>query len=86
MATETPTAGVLDREYLATRAKILEIAATLDRIARLEPQAVQTPRWGQLQAALRIVLDQSAGRAEGIQLLMSRTYDENWRTSLGVPN
>ena len=82
MTTETPSPGVLDREYLPTRAKILEIAASLDRIARLEPQAVQSPRWAQLQAALKIVLEQPTDRAEGIQLLLSRTYDENWQTTL----
>jgi hypothetical protein len=82
MVTETPSPGVLEREYLPTRAKILEIAATLDRIARLEPHAVQSHRWGQLQAALKIVLEQPTGRAEGIQLLLSRTYDENWQTTL----
>jgi len=75
---------IMDREFLPTRAKILEIAAALDRVSRADGEAPNDPRWSQLRAALELVLEQEDDRAEQVQLLFSRVYDENWRKSLGV--
>jgi hypothetical protein len=75
---------ILDREFLPTRAKILEIAASLDRVSRAEEGVTADPRWSQLQAALELVLEHSDDRAEQVQLLFSRPYDANWRNTLGV--
>ena len=87
----------LDREFLPTRAKILEIAAALDRIERAtffdtgerteDNQADRKnlagdPRWKQLQAGIQLLLTGQAQRAEQVQLLFSRPYDEQWRQTL----
>ncbi len=74
----------LDREFLPTRAKILEIAAVLDRVSRMEEGFPADPRWSQLRAALELVLEHSDDRAEQVQLLFSRPYDANWQSTLGV--
>ena len=77
---------VLDRHYLEVRAKLLEVAATLDRIDRAGGSAVEDdPRMGQLLAGLKILQEaSSADRAEQIQHLFSRPYDEQWRSRLEV--
>lgn len=75
---------ILDREFLSTRAKILEIAASLDRVCRAEAGVPADPRWSQLQAALELVVEHRHDRAEQVQLLFSRPYDANWHTTLGV--
>ncbi len=75
---------IMDREFLPTRAKILEIAAALDRVSRAEDDNPDDPRWSQLRAALELVLEHDDDRAEQVQLLFSRPYDAKWQSSLGV--
>ena len=74
----------LDREYLPIRAKILEIAAALDRIQRTSAEALTELRWGQLQTGIHLLQSDDPERAEQVQLLFSRPYDAQWRESLGV--
>lgn len=73
---------ILEAEFLPMRAKILEIAASLDRIERAEGDFTNLPQWKQIQSALQIVISQSENRAEQLQLHFSRTYDESWRDSM----
>lgn len=73
---------LLDREFLPTRAKILEIAASLDRVSRAEEGAADDPRLAQLRQAIELVLKNDDNRAEQVQLLFSRAYDKNWREML----
>lgn len=79
-----PNRDVLDREYLPTRAKILEIAATLDRIDRSRQAADSDPRLSQLRSALELVLQADSNRAEKVQILFSRAYDESWQTTFAL--
>ena len=74
----------LEREYLPVRAKILEIAAALDRINRAPGAPPDDSRARELQSALELVLENRPDRAERVQLLFSRPYDENWQASLDV--
>ncbi|QEG35663.1 hypothetical protein [Bythopirellula goksoeyrii] len=76
---------LLEQEYLPTRAKILEIAATLDRVARGDERLSSDPRVKQLRSALEMLLDDQSDRAARIQLLFSRPYDENWSDTLHMP-
>jgi len=75
---------VLDREFLEIRARILQIAASLDRLGRAEGEFAVDARHQKLQRALAILQSPEPDRAEKIQLLFSRTYDKNWVENLGV--
>ena len=71
---------ILDREFLEIRAKLLEVAAALDRIDRADGDVSEDRRRAQIGKAIEIIAAQPdpARRAEQIQLLFSRPYDENW--------
>lgn len=71
---------VLDRHYLEVRCKLLEVAATLDRITRAEGAAAlaSDPRLNQFQQAIQILADEGDHRAERIQMLFSDPYEPGW--------
>ena len=73
---------VLDREYLDIRARLLELAASLDRIDRAQGSVAADSRMDQIRRALAILAEQRADRAEQLQLNFSLPYDENWRSNL----
>lgn len=78
---------LLDESFLDVRAKLLEVAATLDRIDRATQDHgplsdPQTQRLARLNEATQILLQPSANRAERLQQLFSRAYDPNWRSSM----
>lgn len=70
---------VLDQDFLSVRAKLLEIAASLDRLDRAEGAQPDDARRDQLRAGIELLLSDQADRAEQIQLLFSREYAEHWR-------
>jgi hypothetical protein len=84
MSSPLSSREAMDREFLPTRAKILEIAAALDRVARAEEGIPADPRWSQLRAALQLLIEEHDDRAEQVQLLFSRPYDADWHDALGV--
>jgi len=75
---------VLNREYLLIRAKLLEVAASLDRIARAEGSTDGDPRLGQIQEALDVLRQEHDDRAEQVQLLFSRQYDDEWQDKFDI--
>lgn len=79
---------VLDGDFLETRGKILELAATLDRLDRAPVRHGDHPdaRLGQLRQALEALIEPGPGRAETIQRIFSREYDPDWRSNLEVPH
>ena len=78
---------VIDRDFLETRCKILELAATLDRIDRAPTRHGEHPdsRLGQLRQALEALVEPGPGRSETIQRIFSLEYDPSWRRNLDVP-
>ena len=78
---------VVEQEFLQVRAKILEIAAFLDR---LEPEdakgisSLNAERLKLLRAGCELLLDSDSDKAARLQLLFSRKYDEQWRKAMGV--
>ena len=78
-------AETLDREFLAMRAKLLEVAASLDRIARAEGAVDDDPRMKQVRAALSLLASGEGDYAERFQMAFSLPYDENWREQYGIP-
>ena len=78
MAPVTTARDVLDREFLAIRARVLDLAAALDRIDRagsVEGDA----RMGRIRRGLEILLAPAADRAEQVQHAFSLPYSPNWR-------
>jgi hypothetical protein len=76
-----PAAKALDTYFLEARAKLLELAATLDRIGRGAgaADAQADPRLHKIRQALEVLHDPSGGRAERIQQIFSREYDPSWQ-------
>lgn len=73
-------AKVLDQQFLDMRSRLLDLAATLDRISRGEGStlASKDPRLGKILKALAILQDSSPAKAEQIQKLFSLDYDSSW--------
>jgi hypothetical protein len=72
--------AVLDRVYLDVRCRLLDIAASLDRIERADgsDDALDDARWKQLREGIAILASEGADRAERIQMLFSDSYVPNW--------
>lgn len=77
---------ILDREFLEIRSRILDIASSLDRIQRSDGNVNDDPRLKKLNEALKIVMMDDPHRAERIQLLFSREYDEHWKDRFSSPS
>jgi len=78
---------ILTESFLDVRAKLLEVAATLDRIDRSadEEESLSPAAQGQreqVDAAIQILLSQGPDRAERLQKLFSRDYDSSWRQDM----
>ena len=77
--------AILDHEYLEIRAKLLQLAASFDRMERANQtavdQAVPTnePRKEQIEQGLHLLLDAEPDKAQRIQLLFSNDYAPSWR-------
>lgn len=85
MSSELPADEILNREFLVARAKVLEIAATFDRIDRAEGSVENDPRMASLQKAIQLLMEQGAkDRAEQVQMIFSKNYEEDWKKGLGV--
>jgi len=74
----------LNRYFLEIRARILDVAACLDRIDRRDETGAAhgDPRWDQIHRALTLVGDRRPDRAERVQLLFSLPYDADWAQRL----
>ena len=72
---------ILNREFLEIRCKILDLAASFDRLTRAEGALDEDARLDRLRAALTIVRNEPEDRAEQVQMLFSRPYDENWQNT-----
>ena len=70
---------ILDREFLEIRAKILELAASLDRIERASGEVDDQPRLQLIEKGIAILASDEPQRAEQVQMLFSRQYDPNWQ-------
>ena len=84
MSNPSSIPSVLDREFLPIRAKILEIAASLDRAERVSDNPAADPRWQQLETGINLLLQKKGNRAEQVQLLFSRPYETQWRQTLKI--
>ncbi|NLE37443.1 MAG: hypothetical protein GX621_05395 [Pirellulaceae bacterium] len=71
MSTPLTAAEMLDREFLTFRAKLVDLAAALDRIDRAEGSVEADPRCGQLRRGLELLASPGDRRAERMQMVFS---------------
>jgi hypothetical protein len=84
--TPLPAATTLDTYFLEARSKLLDLAATLDRIDRGQgvTETAHDPRLEKIRQALDVLKGQAPGRAERVQRIFSLEYDPSWRTLTGT--
>jgi hypothetical protein len=75
---------VFEQEFLPIRAKLLEVAASLDRLDRASGSLTSESRLKQIQAAINVLLRPDDDRAEQVQLIFSRQFEDDWRNTLGI--
>ncbi len=75
---------ILDREFLEMRARILDLAASLDRIDRAEGDVSDALNLIKLRDGIEILMDSEPERAGRVQMLFSRGYEENWQTEYSL--
>lgn len=83
MATQSKNA-VMEHEFLPVRAKLLEVAAALDRIDRAEDALSDDGPRKRIDQAIRILLEPGEPRAARVQQLFSREYQADWRERFEV--
>lgn len=78
--TPLPANKALDAYFLEARARLLDLAAALDRVGRGAGAATTAddPRLRKIREALEVLGDESGGRAERIQKIFSLDYDPAW--------
>jgi hypothetical protein len=79
--TPLPAGQALDAYFLEARSRLLDLAATLDRIdrGRSADEAVRDPRVQRIRQALEVLLGREAGRAAQVQQVFSLPYDPDWK-------
>ncbi|HEV3416124.1 MAG TPA: hypothetical protein VG056_04905 [Pirellulales bacterium] len=70
---------VLNREFPEIRARLLQLAAALDRMDRAAGSPEGDARRQKIRDALAILLESGPDRAERMQLLFSLPYDPDWK-------
>jgi hypothetical protein len=75
-----PANRALDAFFFDARARILDLAAFLDRIERGDNAALvrSDPRLDKIHRALHALLESGDSRAEQVQRIFSLDYDPNW--------
>ena len=84
MPTPMPAPAVLDREFLEIRAKLLELAASFDRLDRGEDCVSDDARMDLIRRGIKVLQQEQGDRAARIQMIFSRDYDRNWREDFEV--
>lgn len=77
---------LLNDEFLEIRARLLQVAAALDRIDRATGDVSRDKRRADLDQSIRVLLESGPGRAEKLQRVFSLTYDQDWKKSFGLAN
>ena len=71
---------IFDQCYLEVRAKLLDVAASLDRIGRADStdEISSDPRLRKIRDSLLILGETGFDRAERIQMIFSDEYQPHW--------
>ena len=72
--------AVVHRYFLEMRAKVLDVAAALDRIERAEgvEHLRHDERLAKLRSAIEVLLDDQPNRAERVLMIFSDPYEPDW--------
>lgn len=75
-----PAARALDQFFLEARARLLDLAAILDRVGRGAGGAAAggDPRAAKIAEALDVLRSDAPNKAEMVQQLFSLAYDPGW--------
>ena len=76
--TPLPSARALDVFFLDARSRLLDLAATLDRLDRGDGSSAADSRLEKVRQALLTLLENGPGRAERVQRIFSLDYDPDW--------
>jgi hypothetical protein len=75
---------ILADEFMIARARILELAAVLDRVERATGDVNDQKQMQLLLHGLQILCDDEVEKAKRVQLLMSRHYDPQWPSVMSL--
>jgi len=75
---------IIADEFLIARAKILELAATLDRLDRADGDIENSKQMVLLSQGMQILCDSESDKAKRVQLLMSRQYEPEWIDKMAI--
>ncbi len=75
--TPLPAAQALDAYFLEARARLLDLAAILDRIDR--GGNIMDPRVDRIRRAIQVLGESGPERAARVQELFSLPYDPDWK-------
>ncbi|HVX10459.1 MAG TPA: hypothetical protein VHC22_04725 [Pirellulales bacterium] len=84
MSASVAASEVLNREFLEIRARVLEVAAALDRIDRASGSVKTDQRCGRIDRALAALAQSGPGRAERVQMIFSLPYQEDWQSEFAI--
>ncbi len=77
MSTSSSASEMLDSEFLGMRCRLIDLAASLDRIDRSDGAPPADPRMAQIRRGLEILAGDAPDRAVRVQLEFSLPYDSN---------
>jgi len=75
---------IVSDEFMIARAKILELAATLDRIERATGDVDGSRSMQLLVQGMNILCDDEVEKVKRVQLLMSRQYEPQWQSHMAM--
>ncbi len=71
-------------DFMIARARIVELAATLDRIERATGDVEDSKNMQLLMQGMQVLCDDEVEKAKRVQLLMSRQYDPQWQSQMSI--
>lgn len=89
MSQMADAAETLAREWLIIRARLLDVAASLDRIARANGSVGDDPAMFRIRRSLELLAgfdpdSDESELAEQVQLIFSRPYRDDWQRELSA--
>ena len=78
--------SILDREFLEMRRRLIDLAASVDRVERGNDAGAMTndPRMRLLRDAVRVLAEGKQDRAARMQMHFSDGYVAEWRDKFGM--